>query len=67
MPKLSTHNVITFWVEPAYKGLHGSSAPPLCDHVLNQSCGSRTVSIATNVDVLATCGKLEIFSPSTAR
>lgn len=26
---------------------------------------SRTVSIATNVEVLATCGRLEIFSPST--
>ena len=32
-----------------------------------QSCDSRTVSIATKVDVLATCGRLEIFSPSTSR
>ena len=28
---------------------------------------SFTVSIATKVDVLATCGRLEIFSPSTMR
>lgn len=32
-----------------------------------QRADSRTVSIATNVEVLATCGKLDIFSPSTQR
>ena len=32
-----------------------------------QRAVSQIVSIATKVDVLATCGKLEIFSPSTMR
>lgn len=34
---------------------------------MNQCDDSRTVSIDTNVEMLATCGKLEIFSPSTMR
>src|SRR5690606_36241589 len=32
-----------------------------------QRADSRIVSIATKVEVLATCGRLEIFSPSTIR
>ena len=32
-----------------------------------QRAVSQIVSIATKVEVLATCGKLEIFSPSTMR
>lgn len=32
-----------------------------------QNPPSRTVCITTKVDVLATCGRLEIFSPSTRR
>ncbi len=34
---------------------------------MNQCDDSRTVSIDTNVEVLATCGKLGISSPSTMR
>ena len=49
--------------------------PPITRHRPDPGSGSPyasypasfTVSIATKVEVLATCGRLEIFSPSTSR